>query len=83
MVLSEAQKSSFSFVSTETVSISTFPTSILDVPEVLIRKLLRHLFLFPSITTRYFEWKKSGETIGNIIIEMRMSVFDRRRTGLA
>lgn len=44
-------KSSFFFVRTNNLCLySSSPTSILELPEVLIRKLLRQLFLLPSIT---------------------------------
>lgn len=84
IVLSEAHNSSFFFISAKNLCpYPTFPTPILDLPEVLIRKLLRPLFLFPSITMTYCEWKKPGETTGNVIRGMRTSVFLKRRTSLA
>lgn len=77
MTLSKAPNSSLFFISTKNLCLySSSPTSSLELPEVLNRKLLRHLFSFPSITiiigqNPLGEWENPCETIGNIIIGMR------------
>lgn len=58
-----------------------------ELPDGLIRKLLRHLVLFPSITmivdqNPLGKWEKPGETIVNRTIGMRMAMFDIRQTNV-